>query len=245
MLDAPTCRCFLQQDLAPGPVCLSAEETRHLVKVRRLTVGDPVWILNGMGQIGEARLLHAQGKEAELEIESVRSVSASGADVTLVMGALKQSAWDELLPHLVELGVGRILRWQSAHAVSDIPPAKRSSKERRWQERMIQACKQSVNPRLPELQWMDQVADAKDCLPNQAYHLVAALTPDARPFHLLEPVEKGRPLVIWVGPEGDFSQEELQQIRTQFDAVPVSLGDQILRAETAALAFVTLLRLGR
>ncbi len=244
MTDLPSCRCFLEGDLVPGECILPEEESRHLTRVRRLGAGDRVRVLNGVGGEADARIVSVDRHHAVLEVEDVRQVPQSLPEVTLVMGALKQSAWDELLPHLVELGVSRLIRWQSRHAVSDIAQDKRTAKQRRWRERLIQASKQSANPWLPELCWADTQAELQTALPQDGRHLLASLSGTPIPFRDWKPGKVTQPLVAWVGPEGDFTQEEMDWICTNFDAESISLGRNILRAETAALALITLLRLG-
>jgi len=201
-------------------------------------------VLNGRGGIGDARLLELDRRQGVLQVDQVCQVPRSTPRVTLVIGALKQSAWDELLPHLVELGVERIVRWQSRHAVSDVPKEKREAKSHRWRERMIQACKQSANPWLPEIEWVEAPEQLEEKLPQNARHVLASLSGETVLFRDWERGADEEPLVAWVGPEGDFTEEELNWIRSAFSADSISLGDQILRAETAALSLVTLLRLG-
>lgn len=238
----PLPRCFVDEPgLQPGRVLLDKAEGRHLSRVRRIGGAGEVAVLNGRGQVGRGILSVENREEVWVDIRELRYIPPSSPVITLLIGALKQSAWDEMLKHAVELGVNRIIRVQSVHAVADLKSEKEIRKRQRWQECMREACKQSANPWLPQLDLAGSVADAVDQVDPQAFQLLASLQENARPLRLQLPGEAPKELAVWIGPEGDFSEGEVQQISQ--GAVAVSLGPRILRAETAVLAVLSHLRL--
>jgi 16S rRNA (uracil1498-N3)-methyltransferase len=238
-----TCRCFVDGgSLEPGGLELSADEARHVTKVRRMGVGSPVAVLNGRGELAAAVITGVGKNHCQIEIESVQVFSRPELEVTLVIGGLKQSAWDEMLLHAVELGVGRIIRVQSEHAVSDIG-GKADAKTAKWRDRMIQACKQCTNPWLPSVYLAANVAEVSEWMTGPVHHLLASLGEGARPVGQTRIPATGE-VACWIGPEGDFSEVEQQEIVARFGADRISLGPRILRAETAALALLSSLRLG-
>ncbi len=239
-LSAP--RCFVDNpDLQIGWVSLSKEEGRHLGRVRRIGAGDRVSVLSGRGRVGLGCLSLQDRDDVRVEIQEVLEIPPARPEITLVIGALKQSAWDEFLKHAVELGVNRIVRVQSDHAVSDVKADKEIRKMQRWRECMIEACKQSANPWLPALQLAGSVAEAMKLLSGVGLQVLASL--EGNPQTLPEVLPKDLPdhLVLWIGPEVDFSAAEIKTISSA--ALPISLGSRILRAETAALALLSHLRL--
>ena len=239
----PAYRCYVDTpDLQVGPLTLDAAESMHLAKVRRAAPGADVAVLNGCGQVGLARLITAGKREATLEVNRVETRTQPSPEITLVIGGLKQAAWDELLRHAVELGVNRIVRVQSVHAVADVHAGKTEAKISRWREKMVQAMKQSANPWMPGVEIVDSVAMAQERLPQDTLQMVGAFAASAGIRAVLaEEVQGG--VTLWVGPEGDFSEAELRGLRDA-GVRPVHLGPRILRAETAALAMVAAVRLG-
>jgi len=240
-LTAP--RCFVDQELlVPGKVELSREEGRHLVRARRVGQNDRVCVLNGRGLSGQGPVTLTGRENVTVDIEEVTPHPKIRPHIVLCVGALKQSAWDELLKHAVELGVNRIFRLQSERSVSELKSEKEARKRHRWRDCMIEACKQSGNPWLPELCLLGSVAEALVKLPEGTFQLLAGLEGEPRGLSEVLPETCPEAMGLWIGPEGDFTPGEVQQI-LQAGAYPVTLGDRILRAETAALAFVSRLRL--
>lgn len=236
-------RCFADEaTLRPGGLTLSEEEARHLSAVRRVNAGDEVDVFNGRGQTARGTVLRAGKRDVVLCLGEPVTHPRPDPDITLVIGGLKQSAWDEMLRHAVELGVNRILRVQTDHTVAEVREGKSQAKLARWRERTLQAVKQSANPWLPELEMAASTADAYAALGAETVQFVAALSGEATPPLPLSPAEAASPLALWVGPEGDFSQSELEFLRERGVRF-VTLGPRILRAETAALSWIAALRL--
>jgi 16S rRNA (uracil1498-N3)-methyltransferase len=221
-------------------VTLSAAERRHLENVRRVRPGDEVCVLNGTGEMGEGGVR----EEGRVEIREVLETAAPCPELHLMMGAVKQSAWEEILRHATELGVARIVRVETDRAVARLG-AKSDRKAARWRELLIEACKQSANPRLPKLALASSVAEAVADPQLPACGMVAQLTEEPlSPGEAFQTLGSTGPLAVWVGPEGDFTAEETAAIRAA-GALPVSLGPCVLRAETAALSLLSRLRLHR
>lgn len=237
-------RCFAEAErLSPGPWRLDENESRHLAQVRRATPGTCVRVLNGRGFVASAVLQRVDKKGVELEIGEVREVPAPSPHITLAMAGLKQSAWDEVLRHAVELGINQLLWVSTRHGVAEVEPLRAEGKLARWRDRMVQACKQSANPWLPGTGIAGSVGEALRLCPPGALHLLASIkhAPRQALSSLLRDTP-GTPRVLWIGPEGDFTPDEENTLLVA-GAHPVSLGPRILRAETAALALAAHLRL--
>ncbi|MGA0334236.1 MAG: RsmE family RNA methyltransferase [Kiritimatiellia bacterium] len=236
-------RCFADlPELVPGRVSLSRDEARHLLRVRRVSAGDRVTVLNGQGSVGLG-LLETEGRELVfVEVDEIFSVPPAAPDLTLCIGALKQSAWDEVLKHAVELGVNRIFRVQTERAVSEVKSEKEHRKQQRWRECMTEACKQSANPWLPEIRLFRGVEDALQALPPGILQYRGGLEGNPPALGERLPGKLPSALAVWIGPEGDFSPAETRRLE-EAGVQSVQLGERILRAETAALALIARLRL--
>ena len=233
----PAPRCWTEDEMSVGGLTLEPSERRHLEKVRRVRIGESVGVLNGRGQMGKAILL----ADGEVELREVKQHPEPSPKLSLYIGALKQRAWEDVLRHSTELGVSRIVRVESTHAVSKIE-AKADKKRSRWRELLIEACKQSANPWIPELELASSVAEAcsDPDLPEKGF--VAQLGADASSLGQVLSDDLPESLAVWIGPEGDFTSTEYTSIRDA-GMIPVTLGERVLRGETAALSLLSLLRL--
>jgi 16S rRNA (uracil1498-N3)-methyltransferase len=238
-----TPRCFADFDeTQSGDLQLSPEEGRHLTRVRRVGTGSRICVLNGRGCVASGTVQHVERHEVWLTISKVETYPEPTPELTLVTGALKQAAWDGLLKQAVELGVNRIIRVQCERSVSELKSGKEDIKLQRWAGCLVEGCKQSGNPWIPELEVAGTIESAVTMVSNAEMQLLASLEGEVTPLskQLSDPLPSR--IAIWVGPEGDFTLQEQEMIRSG-GGTAISLGDRILRAETAALALISALRL--
>lgn len=227
---------------ASGHVALSREEAHHLSRVLRLQVGDDVIVFD------------AAGREFHAVIESISSHGATLAlgtalvkrrmptrEVTVAVSPLRPEAMSWLVQKLTEIGVARMAPFVSQRTA--LPKAgdqeSDESRRRRWERISLAACKQCGRARaleiLPTLKFHDQLSalDRDDALKMLAWEggdaqsLAGVLT---RPQ-----LDRHAPAVLCIGPEGGFTRPEYQAA-LEIGYVPVDLGPNILRAETAAIA---------
>ncbi|MEX2607801.1 MAG: RsmE family RNA methyltransferase [Kiritimatiellia bacterium] len=240
-LSAP--RCFADFDEAgTGEIQLSVEEGRHLIRVRRVGTGTPISLLNGRGGVAVGTVLRVDRQEVWVRLDHFERIPSATPEITLFMGALKQGAWDPLLKHAVELGVNRVIRVQCERAVAEVKSGQEEKKRRRWTDCLIEACKQSGNPWIPKLDFADSVEAATHMVSKRDLQILAGLEGKVTPLREALPEPLPSAIAVWVGPEGDFTPNEQTRIRAG-GAAAVSLGERILRAETAALALISALRL--
>jgi len=231
------CRCVVEEDLHPGPLTPPPRELRHLQTVRRLKSGDPVMVLNGRGQSARATL----EETGDLLVSEVSRVEPAFPQITLLVGALKQSAWDELLRHATALEVRHLVRVQCDHSVADLKSERAAKKIKRWRDCMIEACKQSANPWLPDLSVCGSVTEALKLSASIPEQWMAGWAGSPRPLSEAAAGLGSNHVAVWVGPEGDFSETETDALLGA-GVKPVSLGERILRSETAAFTLLAVLR---
>ena len=140
-----------------------------------------------------------------------------------------------------ELGVTEIVPVISERTIVRIKPEERAAKRERWERIVCDAARQCDTKFLPKVRaavdFADTVKEAAECA-----CLVGALTEKTRMIAeaAAEALKGGRELAVYVGPEGDFSPAELETLCTV--GVPVSFGTNVLRAETAAIFAVSVIR---
>lgn len=204
-----------------GEVTLDPEETRHL-KAQRVKTEEKVSLFNGKGLTGIGILL-GTGKVRLLQVSEV---PRSEYILAVAVAVPKGERADWMLQKLTELGVATIIPLQSERSV--VLP--REAKQERWHKILIEACKQSKQAWLPEL---TPLLTIKEALQQKA-EVKMVLDQEGKPakeaFQALP-----KTTLAFVGPEGGFTDEEKQHLQ-KAGCIPVSLGSQILRIETAALA---------
>lgn len=210
---------------------LPEEESGHVVRVLRHTVGDEIDVVNGNGMWYHCRIASAHPKHCSVEILSSHSDSHWPYRVELAIGPTKNlDRMEWWLEKSVEIGLDRFVPLRCRFS------ERKELKTERLRKIAIAAMKQSLKATLPQI---DEMTDFKRFIeePFDGQKFIAHCM-DNQPRHLLSHlVQKGRDVRILIGPEGDFSQDEVS-FALQNGYLPISLGDQRLRTETAALVSV-------
>ena len=224
--------------LSETRVRLDETESHHMRTVLRVHVGDDVRLLDGRGhrRIAAVSEVGKSGVLCEPRC-CVETLARPPVEITLFQCIAKPARMDWLLEKAVELGVSRIIPILSAHAVVRVDPGE---KQERWQRIAEAALRQCACGWMTvieaPLKWSDALAGMRS-FPGKL--LVGALMGDTQPAGevLMQLRAQGfRGPVGWlIGPEGDFSSEELDAAVSTAHAVPVSFGTQVLRVETAAV----------
>ncbi|WP_336516318.1 RsmE family RNA methyltransferase [Pollutibacter soli] len=217
-------------------VSLPDETARHILTVLRMRENEILQLTDGKGSKANAVIIKTGKKNLDVKIQSVSHTERPSKQLTLAVSLLKNaSRFEWLLEKATELGVHKIVplicaRTERQHFRAD-----------RMKNILISAMIQSQQFWLPELQ-EPQAFDQffKTGFPGRRY--IAHCLPDAtKQLRSFKPASQSE---ILIGPEGDFTEEEIElAINHGFEAV--TLGDNRLRTETAAIAAVTLILLGQ
>lgn len=222
--------CFYLSGLE-AEVELKGEEARHLQKVLRMRVGEKVRLLDGRGHSGIYGIAGMRKGAAFLvrESECFSPRPQSGAIMAVALSRAVRRGF--FMEKAVELGALAVWIWQGARSQGRLEPHAAAA----WQRQMVAGAKQCANPWLPELRVFDRgigqvAAAARDAdfrvLPWERQDGLPLLTPDM--------AARSGVTVYVIGPEGGFAESELEALRCAgFEAV--SLGDRVLRCETAAV----------
>lgn len=214
---------------------LPADESHHAIKVLRLKETDQVTITDGTGGLYSGRIKTASAKNCIIEIEARLSVPDRNYFIKIAVAPVKSSDRLELMiEKLVELGVDEITFILTARS------ERRKLNLERLEKVAVSAMKQSVKAWFTPLTGPVQF---KDLINTEDQKLkFIAHQEEGRSRHLFKAAVPGQKYLLLVGPEGDFTKEEIDQaINTGFS--PVSLGNYRLRTETAAISACTALNL--
>lgn len=223
-------------------VAIAGPDAHHLARVRRARAGDLIQLSDGAGRIAEARLTRVTGGEVVAELLTERTVDANRPRIILFQGLAKGSKVDLAIQKLVELGVDEIVVFTSSRSVPDWDETRRREAFERWRAIALEAAKQSRRGWLPRLRGPLDIAGAADKLGGCEAAFVADPAARTSLREALSGLGAGDAGSVGaaVGPEGGLSEDEVATLSST-NALPVALGDQILRSETASLALATIL----
>ncbi len=219
---------FYTPDLQSDIYRLSEEESKHCVRVLRLAEGDILNLADGKGLFCEAVITSAHPKACELKIVDKKS-DFGKREFRLIMAVSPTKNIDRyewFLEKATEIGIDAIIPLIGRYS------ERKEIKPERLEKVIVSAIKQSIKAYLPQLQQTQSFKTViKIPFPGQKF--IAHCYAGEKVF-LRDAVTKGNDVLILIGPEGDFSVEEVESAIME-GFVPVSLGDSRLRTETAAL----------
>ena len=217
---------------------LDAEQSHHCAQVMRQNVGDLFAVFDGQGVEAKAKITEIARDEVKFKVLAKATSPQTAHPVWLAQALTKPKSMDLILQKATELGVSEVAPLQSDHSVAQVDEEKAEAKIEKWQKLTIEAAKQCGQNWLPVVRPPQAPKDFVATIPRGAVKLIASLQPEARPLKAalreqLQGLKAGTPIVVMIGPEGDFTPAEIGAARAA-GFLPVSLGKIILRAETAA-----------
>ncbi len=225
---------FYAPDIATT-LTLPEQESQHAVRVLRLAVGDPLQVIDGRGNLYDCHIVTAHQKRCAVAIDGITPTPTHWRhNITVAIAPTKlMDRLEWAVEKMVEMGVDRIVPILTDHS------ERRALKTERLHRIAVAAIKQSLKAVLPVIDPLTPMADfvAGD---NNAQRFIAycdpALPRDERQL-LAGTYDAGTDVTILIGPEGDFSPDEVTAALAA-GYRPVSLGDSRLRTETAAVKAV-------
>jgi 16S rRNA (uracil1498-N3)-methyltransferase len=217
-------------------------EREHLVKVLRLCRGDQVIGFDNSGAewLGEIEEIEDKTVTCRILDKYYPEVEAR-SQVYLVAGLTKNEKMDWIIQKGTELGMAGLVPLRTKRSVVRLEGSKAMERVERWQKIAAEAGKQSRRVRVPMIQNISDWAELPDKLPAFTQWLIPYEEEKAQPISgLLPKLDFAKPLAVIIGPEGGFEEPEVAMARESLGAVSVTLGPRILRAETAALAALTI-----
>lgn len=203
---------------------LSPDESKHACKVLRLKIGDEISLLNGQGYSFTGEIIDDNTKACSIKIKSFTFEEKSPYEIHIAIAPTKNSDRIEwFIEKATEIGISKISLILCKNS------ERKSVKEERYHKILVSAMKQSQQKYLPQL---NPLIDLKDFLSKYKRGAVAYCF-SGNKMNLKNTIEK-RDYPVLIGPEGDFTKEEVELILANgFD--PITLGKSRLRTETAGL----------
>ena len=226
---------FYCKEIIPDGFCtLDAEESRHAIRVLRMREGDEINVTDGRGNLYQCKIVTADDRTCIVEVAGQESATLHSplSTLHLAVAPTKNPARMEwLVEKAVEMGVGEITLLQCDHSERSF------LKTDRLEKLAISAMKQSLHLTLPKINPAVKLSDwlhTEFRIPNSELKLIAHCEAGQPRISLREALKPGMDTLVLIGPEGDFSQEEIA-LALKYDFQPVSFGTARMRTETAAL----------
>jgi 16S rRNA (uracil1498-N3)-methyltransferase len=234
---APSIRLYVTSDLdVDTTIDLDTKQVHYLKNVMRLVPGDALLVFNGREGEWRATVTAWGRRDGALQVAALERAQATEPDLWLVFTPIKKARLDVLIEKAGELGVGRLVPVQTEWtSVRDINVG-------RAEALVIEAAEQCGRMTVPVV---DPIAPLNDVL---------ARWPDDRRLLFCDESGAGAPIAdaladevpgdwaVLIGPEGGFSPGERAAIAAKPFALSVALGSRVLRADTAAIAALTMLQ---
>jgi 16S rRNA (uracil1498-N3)-methyltransferase len=240
-------RFYLPPERCAGTMLrLDGREAHHALHVLRLKRGEIVTVLDGIGNEFMCAVENSTRNVVTLSVSLKNFVPAPPCFITLLQAVPKGKIIESIIQKSVELGARRIVPVLSEHVVTHLDDEDAEKKRDKWQNVAIEAIKQCGAARLPKVEAPVTIGQFLARQEKFDLSLVGSLQKERRhPREVLREFETkhGRlpqSVGIWVGPEGDFTLDELKAIQNS-GAQPISLGRLVLRVETAAIYCLSIL----
>ncbi len=237
---------FISPEQVTGSsIRITGEDVRHIAAVLRMKSGDELLLSDGQGTEYSVKIASLGRREITTEVVNQATREIRYPLITLGQGLPKSDKMDFIAQKATELGVTSIIPLVTERTIIKITDGgKRIS---RWQKICREAAMQSNRPDIPKIEPVRTFSNFVETLPHPAEDNTSS------PLLLL-PWEEGtepiknvlrqnsgvRRLIVLIGPEGGFSGQEAQRAREKGFHL-VSLGPNILRTETAAIAVLSMI----
>jgi 16S rRNA (uracil1498-N3)-methyltransferase len=230
-------------------VKLSPDESHHLIRVLRLTRGDEVFVFDGCGKEFRCRFDTVENKRAVLEIvETLDDQVESPLHLTIAQGLTKGEKFDLVVQKSTELGVSCIIPIASEHADLKLNREQAEKRVERWQRISLESLKQCGRRTLVKitmpLTLADFLSESSDKTGMEETANAIIFFNERGGISIKDALDKltdKGTVIAMIGPEGGWSDREIEFMEMH-GCLAVTLGQRVLRTETAAIVAATLLQ---
>lgn len=216
----------------------------HIKDVIRLKKGDSVTLFDERANEYDGDITQCLPDQTVVRIQrKITGKSSGGGRIYLAVACAlpKKSKFDSIVDGLTQLGVDRIIPLITERVVVRLDQKNSCAKRLRWEKIALQASQQSQRSTLPLI---DEPMNFSDMIMRCAdfeYKLLPTLGHERKSIHQIFSSSLKARVLVSIGPEGDFSENEVRRaLHARF--IPVTLGDLVLRVETAALAVAAIIK---
>jgi 16S rRNA (uracil1498-N3)-methyltransferase len=238
-IDFTSQRLFVDASLMAGAeLRLNKEQSHYLATVLRMKPGQSVLVFNGQDGEWRAEVTVADRKSVTLVVGEATRPQTHAPDIWLCFAPVKSARLEFIVQKAVEMGASRIIPM-----ITRRTQVSRINMER-MRANVIEAAEQCGVLALPEVSdEMKLPQVVKALTPGRIALFCDEMAEVSDPLAALSAVPRGTPVALLIGPEGGFDDAERHDIRALPGAIALALGPRILRADTAAVAGLTVAQL--
>ncbi|MEM8958772.1 MAG: 16S rRNA (uracil(1498)-N(3))-methyltransferase [Pseudomonadota bacterium] len=234
-MEAPKIRLYVDQPLGEGqPVPLDRGQAHYLFGVMRLDRGDRVALFDGRAGEWAAEITEVGKRGGQAVCVAQTKALQRPPDLWLMFAPIKKARTDFIVEKATELGAARILPVQT-----EFTNAERVRADR-LRAHAVEAAEQCGGTFVPDVGDLTRLSAMLDAWPEGRRLMFCDEARVGRATDLAGIAQDPGPWAVLIGPEGGFSPAERDRLHAMDQAVPVSLGPRVLRADTAAVAALTL-----
>jgi len=220
------------------------QDLHHIRDVLRLKILDKLEVFDEKGNGHLCSIKKIAAGEIILTIKEKKYFCAKnrGVSITVACAIPKKSIMDDIIDKLTQLGVEKIIPLETHRVVVRLTPEKKAERLKRWRKIAQAASKQCQRSSQPVIEPVKSLEEVLATAGNYDLKLIPTLKGERRQLKDLIKSRKPVNVLIFIGPEGDFSVQEVESAVSK-GCISVSLGELVLRVDTAVIAVVSHLKL--
>ena len=233
----------IPEQVGETEIYVTGQDVNHMKNVLRMKIGEQVEVSDGNNKKYLCEVSAYEEEQAVLRILEIREADTElKSRLYLFQGLPKNDKMELIVQKAVELGAFEVIPVSMKRCVVKLDAKKAAKKVERWNSISESAAKQAGRSIIPKV---SDVVSYREAL-ERAEQLDVVLVPYeleegmAETKKLLHQIQPGQSVGIFIGPEGGFEREEVEQA-IEAGAHPVTLGRRILRTETAGFTMLSIL----
>ncbi len=222
-------------------IAVSGEDHHYLARVLRVSPGTEINLLDGKGGVFFARVREVGKKETLIQVEKKLEINREPKQKIHLMQAIpKKDRFEYILEKGTELGITSFIPLQSSRTVKQVKREKISGKMERWKNIIRSSAQQAGRTVLPNIEFPVRWEEIKEISKHYDCLLWAWEKSENSLGGFFQGSKPGEKVLLVIGPEGSFSPEEEEDLQ-ELGFWNFSLGDRILRSDTAGLVAATII----
>jgi 16S rRNA (uracil1498-N3)-methyltransferase len=220
------------------------DQLHHLKDVLRIKPGERIAVFDRLSNEYVAQVLEIGSSCVKLEIKEKRPPNALDIEITVACAIPKKVKMDDIIDKLTQLGVACIIPLQTERVIVKLDKQKKVQRILRWEKISISAVKQSQRTKFVVIKPVTDFKEAIANLEDFDLKLIPTLETERKTLKSIFNQASGpfKKIMVLIGPEGDFTPQEIFWAKSA-GFQPVTLGRQVLRVDTAAIAVVSFIKL--
>ena len=217
------------------------KEVHHIADVLRLRLNDSIVVFDGEGKEYNGIIKEIKRKYVKVKIISEKKLDKKkDINITLACAIPKKGGFDYIVEKATELGVDKIIPLETKRTIVSLGEERQKLKLNHWRQIAINACKQCKRNFIPEIEGVNNFLQIVSNVKNYDLCLFFCLEGRKRKIRdALKDFKKGK-IIIFIGPEGDFTNEEIA-LAKKYGCRFACLGSRVLKVDTAAISVISII----